>query len=1155
MKRIIIISLTLLFINPALSQPCIEDVRALVDEFIEVQGVEIITSDGKGYVGYDNGGQVLYSFSALTGLKTIQNTVLGFPIGVSANGQYVVVRGSNEEWYRWEISSGTLLHMPFPQNTHASDNPIRVAADGSVFANLHNPYKGYYWTPSEGWTDLGSNVVLAGVSNNGDVRVGITGTIWKETIGEWETMGGFDIGTVRVNDLSGNGEYATGYFKDLEDNYYAFRWANDNVDLMPGSIEGSEDEGKQVNDNGSILAIVSRPPNFGSSLIWWSGNNATNLYDVLIQTGLHPNLIPVIFDGLLPDGSNGSVSLISDDGLAMAGSEIFIKRIVRSGGSCAAGISGTLFQYSVQGGNPLAVQWYPSGISGDVTLEWSPDGISYTFIDNAPAMQLTGENAGIGYYTWSVPFVNADSAYIRITAPGAEEILGPFSISSPLIFMSPSSDDLLIAGETDTIKWEGVDSVNIYLSIDYENGSGVFNPIAENYFSDSGKYVWQIPDTILSRKCVVMIEDAGDPAISAESGVFRIKPYVLTRVNPDSNYYDFQKNRDQWGFENTESDMWPIPWWLQFNYNGVDPFTGSQYSRWQADSAFVNANMAHHPDWISWVNTFTTDACYYSTLLGIYKADAVLKWKAWREPWGGSCFGIAIGNALAFQDKNALRTKYPEFPEFNNPINVASNDGVKKVINELYTHQRGNPHLNYRGTIGLNKTPKQTLIELMEMFKEDNTLVRTLSFNNNGPGGGGHAVLAYGLEKDIANQNIFYLKIYDNSYPNSNNRIIIDTSANGGTGSWNTPDWPGWGGSRKFYLRNPASEYLNNPVVSKAGNYNSPFILDDTLLQVFNPVTASVKITDSFGNVTGFINSNILQDIPNSIPIVADNGSETPPYGYSLTADNYSVALNQFTGDTLEVFFFSGNKSFSYERINTEQTETDKLFYDGGLSASNPDAQTKSVKILNLINEESQEKLTVIKSLELAQNDSVKIENPDSSKIKLISFGSAKEYDIELNYVTKNGVGRFGDFNIQLTENTSHTFIPDWTDLSGKELQVLVDTGNDGTIDDTLSLKNEVTGINDEGSLLTPDNYNLAQNYPNPFNPVTTIRYSIPENSNVLLKVYDILGNEIAVLVNEEKQAGVYEIIFNGVGLSSGVYFYKLTAGNFSDTKKLILLK
>src|SRR5690606_39909670 len=143
-------------------------------------------------------------------------------------------------------------------------------------------------------------------------------------------------------------------------------WSSDVFSSDLGSIEGSEYEGKQVNDNASILAIVRRPPNFGSSLIWWSGNNATNLYDVLLHTGLHPNLIPVILDGLLPDASNGSVSLISDDGLAMAGSEIFIKRIVRSGGSCAIGIAGTLFQHSVQGGNPIAVQWYPFGISGDV---------------------------------------------------------------------------------------------------------------------------------------------------------------------------------------------------------------------------------------------------------------------------------------------------------------------------------------------------------------------------------------------------------------------------------------------------------------------------------------------------------------------------------------------------------------------------------------------------------------------------------------------------------------------------------------------------------------------------------------------------------------------------------------------------------------------
>ena len=93
-------------------------------------------------------------------------------------------------------------------------------------------------------------------------------------------------------------------------------------------------------------------------------------------------------------------------------------------------------------------------------------------------------------------------------------------------------------------------------------------------------------------------------------------------------------------------------------------------------------------------------------------------------------------------------------------------------------------------------------------------------------------------------------------------------------------------------------------------------------------------------------------------------------------------------------------------------------------------------------------------------------------------------------------------------------------------------------------------------------NFSLAQNYPNPFNPSTKIEYSIPHSSLVTLKVYDILGREVATLVNAEKQAGVYKVNFDGNGLSSGVYFYRIEAtpvggqsGNFVETKKLVLIK
>jgi photosystem II stability/assembly factor-like uncharacterized protein len=100
-----------------------------------------------------------------------------------------------------------------------------------------------------------------------------------------------------------------------------------------------------------------------------------------------------------------------------------------------------------------------------------------------------------------------------------------------------------------------------------------------------------------------------------------------------------------------------------------------------------------------------------------------------------------------------------------------------------------------------------------------------------------------------------------------------------------------------------------------------------------------------------------------------------------------------------------------------------------------------------------------------------------------------------------------------------------------------------------------ITGNNNQNNQL-PNKYSLEQNYPNPFNPGTIIEYSIPEFTDVKLTVFDLLGREVEVLVNETKHPGTYKITFDGSKLSSGMYFYKLQAGSgFSDVKKMILVK
>lgn len=112
-------------------------------------------------------------------------------------------------------------------------------------------------------------------------------------------------------------------------------------------------------------------------------------------------------------------------------------------------------------------------------------------------------------------------------------------------------------------------------------------------------------------------------------------------------------------------------------------------------------------------------------------------------------------------------------------------------------------------------------------------------------------------------------------------------------------------------------------------------------------------------------------------------------------------------------------------------------------------------------------------------------------------------------------------------------------------------------------LKNQTTGV-DESKLKISDNYQLQQNYPNPFNPTTIISYQLPNAEYVSLKIYDVLGNEVATLVNEYQQPGSYQFTFNGQSdsqmpkrgrLSSGIYLYRLHAGEHSITKKMLMVK
>jgi len=173
---------------------------------------------------------------------------------------------------------------------------------------------------------------------------------------------------------------------------------------------------------------------------------------------------------------------------------------------------------------------------------------------------------------------------------------------------------------------------------------------------------------------------------------------------------------------------------------------------------------------------------------------------------------------------------------------------------------------------------------------------------------------------------------------------------------------------------------------------------------------------------------------------------------------------------------------------------------------------------------------------------------PATLSWNLVSNATEYEYQVALNSdfssLIKSGIVSGTSVSVQLAQATTYY----WT-VRGKNG---TNYGVWSSIRNFLT-KGSITGIGDGKEM--PKEFSLSQNYPNPFNPTTVIRYSILSTSLVTLKIYDVLGREIATLLNEEKPAGKYEVNFDASRLSSGLYIYRITAGNFVDTKKMILMK
>jgi len=214
----------------------------------------------------------------------------------------------------------------------------------------------------------------------------------------------------------------------------------------------------------------------------------------------------------------------------------------------------------------------------------------------------------------------------------------------------------------------------------------------------------------------------------------------------------------------------------------------------------------------------------------------------------------------------------------------------------------------------------------------------------------------------------------------------------------------------------------------------------------------------------------------------------------------------------------------------------------GGMTALSPGSV-----ICNFVgNDDSPLPITISSFTVRAMNSSAALQWTTISEINNYGFyvqhGSSKDNlaDAEDGFVAGHG-----------TTVQAHEYA--WTDKSPASYYRLRQVDMDGTSHFSDVIAFTPTSI--ESNTNSPLMFALKQNYPNPFNPSTTITYELPKSSGVRLSVHDMLGQEISVLVNERKGAGVHEVQFDASGLSSAVYFYRLHAGDFVSTKRMLVVK
>ncbi|HKB85377.1 MAG TPA: aryl-sulfate sulfotransferase [Ignavibacteriaceae bacterium] len=316
---------------------------------------------------------------------------------------------------------------------------------------------------------------------------------------------------------------------------------------------------------------------------------------------------------------------------------------------------------------------------------------------------------------------------------------------------------------------------------------------------------------------------------------------------------------------------------------------------------------------------------------------------------------------------------------------------------------------------------------------------------------------------------------------------------------------------------------------------------------------------------TGFSHQHCIRRLPNGNYTIFDNGNlHSPKYSraveYSMDEGNRTVTL-VWENTNMPV-------SYTIAMGSTQRLSNQNTFIGWGTTPKVTEVAPDGTELFSLTLFDN---TYCYRAFKYSWDQSLLTSDKDTLHFGVVPIGQSGTVSFTLTNNSSNTVeinsvfNRNSVFSLQQplpvvissqgTVNLSADFNPDTAGIYSDDLHLRWETNGQRIAKEIhLSGTTEPTYLNADDSQL-PTGFSLSQNYPNPFNPVSTIKYSLPHSSKVKLQVFDILGNMITTPVNKQQSAGRYEVKFNGSNLSSGIYFYRMRAGSFVATRKMILLR